>query len=97
MRVHDGGDGAVVDVTVAFGDVFNCGDSFFLSLVREHGSKCAVADDTDMRQFGAVLFVDYHATFIVDVEADVLEAEAGGVGAAADRYEDYVCVQLRRC
>ena len=94
MRVHDAGDGIVVDVAVALGDVFDAGDGFFFSFVCEHGAEGAVADDADVWQLGAVLLVDYEAAFVVDVEADVFEPEAGGVGPAADGYEDDVCVQL---
>lgn len=47
-----------------------------------------------MREFGSVLFVDYEAAFVVDFEADVFETETGGVGAAADGYEDDVCIEL---
>ena len=47
-----------------------------------------------MGQFGAVLLVDDETAFVVDFEADVFETETGGVGAAADGYEDDVCVEL---
>lgn len=59
MGIHDAGDGVVVDVAVAFGDVFDAGDSFFFGFVREHGAEGAVADYADVGQFGPVLFVDY--------------------------------------
>ena len=95
MGVHDAGDGVVVDVAVAFGDVFDGGDGFFFGFVREHGAEGAVADYADVREFGAILFVDYEAAFVVEFEADVFETEAGGVGAAADGYEDDVGVELR--
>ncbi len=93
VRVHDAGDGVVVDVTVASGDVFDAGDGFFLGFVREHGAEGAVAYYPDVGEFGPVLFVDYEAAFVVDLQADVLEPEPGCVGAAANGYEDDVCVQ----
>ena len=94
MRVHDRGDGVVVDVAVALFDILDGRDAFFFGLVREHGAEGAVADDADVGELGAVLFVDYQAAFVVDFEADVFEAEAGGVRAAADGYEDDVRVEL---
>lgn len=59
MGIHDARDGVVVDVAVAFGDVFDAGDGFFFGFVREHGAEGAVADDADVGEFGPVLFVDY--------------------------------------
>ena len=94
VRVHDAGDGAVVDVAVAFLDVFDRGDGFLLGFVREHGAEGAVADDADVGEFGPVLLVDDEPAFVVDFEADVFEAEACGVGSAADSDEDDVCVEL---
>ena len=94
MGVHDGGDGVVVDMAGALCDVFDCGDGFFLGFVGEHGAEGAVADDADVGQFGAVLFVDDEAAFVVEVEVEVFEAETRGVGAAADGDEDDVCFEL---
>lgn len=94
MRVHDGGNGVVVDVTVALFDKFDGRDTFFFGFVCEHGAECAVADDADVREFGAVLFVDYETAFVVDFEADVFETETGGVRATADSYKNDVRVEL---
>ena len=95
MRVHDRGDGVVVDVAVALFDEFDGRDGFFFGFVREHGSEGAVADDADVRELGAVLLVDYETAFVVDFEADVFETETGGVRTAPDGYEDDVGVKLR--
>ena len=94
VRVHDGRDGVVVDVAVALFDELDGRDAFLFGFVREHGAEGAVADDADVGELGAVLFVDDEAAFVVDFKADVLEAEAGGVRAAADGYEDDVGVEL---
>ena len=94
MRVHDRGNGVVVDVAEALFDVFDGRDAFFFRFVCEHGAKGTVAYDPDVGDFGAILFVDYEAAFVVDFEADVFEAKAGGVGAAANGYEDDICVEL---
>ena len=94
VGVHDGGDGVVVDVTGALGDVFDCGDGLFLGFMGEHGAEGAVTDDANVWQFSAVLFIDDEAAFVVKVEVEVFEAETGCVGAAADGDEDDVCVEL---
>lgn len=96
MRVHDARDGAVVDVAVTLFDVFNRCDGFFFGFMGEHGAEGAVTDDADVGEFGAVLLVDYEAAFVVDFEADIFEAEASGVGAAANGDKDNVCIELMR-
>ena len=96
VRVHDGGDGVVVDVAVILGQVFDGGDAFFLCFVREHGAEGAVADDADVRDFGPVFAVDDQAAAVVGFQAHGVEVEARGVGAAADGDEDDVGVELLR-
>jgi hypothetical protein len=54
--------------------------------VGEHGSEGAVADDADVRDLGAVFGVDDDAALVVGLEADLVEAEAFGVGPASDGY-----------
>jgi hypothetical protein len=94
MSVHDAGDSVVVDVAVAFADVLDARDGFFFCFVGEHGPEGAVANDTDVGESGAVLFVYYEAAFVVDFEADIFETEACGVGAPADGDKNDVCVKL---
>lgn len=94
VRVHDGRDGAVVDVPVAFGDVFDGRDGFFFRFVREHRPEGAVADDPDVWELGPVFLVDDQSALFVGFQADVFEAEAGGVRAAADGDEDDVGFEL---
>jgi hypothetical protein len=64
--------------------------------VREHRAERHVADAADVRELGAVLRVDDDAAALVELEADVLEAEALGVRAAADGDEDDVGFELER-
>lgn len=94
VGVHDAGDGAVVDVAVVLGDVLDGGDGLLLSLVGKHGAECAVTDDADVRDLGAVLLVDHEAAAVVGLKTDLLEAETGGVGATADGDEADVSVEL---
>lgn len=94
MRVHDTRDSAVVDVAVSLADVFNGRDTFLLGLVRQHSAEGDVADHTDVWDLGAIFLVDDDAATLIGLDADVFEAEAGGIGAAADSDEDDVCVEL---
>ena len=96
VGVHDAGDGAVVDVAVVLGDVLDGGNGLLLSLVGKHGAECAVTDDTDVRDLGAVLLVDHEAAAVVGLETDVLEAETGGVGATANGDEADIRVELEK-
>jgi hypothetical protein len=64
--------------------------------VGEHGAEGDVADAADVRDLGTVLGVDDHAAALVELEADVLEAETTGVGAATDRNKDDVSAELQR-
>lgn len=86
MRVHDRRDGVVVDVAVTLCDILNRGDRLLFGFVREHGAKGAVTDDADVREFGAVLFINDEPAFIVNIEADVLETETRCVRAPANGY-----------
>jgi hypothetical protein len=94
VSVHDAGDGAVVDVAVVLGDVLDGGDSLLLSLVGKHGAECAVTDDANVRDLGAVLLVDHEAATVVGLKTDLLEAETGGVGATTDGDEADVSIEL---
>src|SRR5947209_7628178 len=58
IGIHDGWNGAVVDVAEALCDVFDCRDAFVFGFVREHGPKGAVADDADVLNLSSVLLVD---------------------------------------
>lgn len=94
VGVHDAGDGAVVNVAVVLGDVLDGGDGLLLSLVGKHGAECAVTDDADVRDLGAVLLVDHEAATVVGLKTDLLEAETGGVGTTADGDEADVSIEL---
>lgn len=92
--VHDGRNGAVVDVAVVLCDEFDGGDGLLLGLVGKHGTECDVSDDTNVGDLGAVLLVDDNAAAVVGLETDVLQTKTGGVGTATDGDEDDVCLEL---
>ena len=93
--VHDGWDGVVVDVTVVLGDEFDGCDGLLLGLVGKHRSECAVTDDADVWDLGAVFLVDDDAAAVVGLKADVLETKTGGVRATTNGDKDNVGVQLK--
>jgi hypothetical protein len=94
VGVHDAGDGAVVDVAVVLGDVLDGGNGLLLGLVGEHRAEGAVTDDADVRDLGAVLLVDHETATVVGLKTDLLEAETGGVGTAADGNKADISVEL---
>ena len=94
MRVHDRGDGGVVDVAVILGDELDGGDGFLLSLVRQHGTESAVANDANVGMLRAVLLVDHNAAALVDLQTNVLETETSRVGATANSNEDDFGIEL---
>lgn len=94
VGVHDGGDGGVVDVAVSALDILNSGDTLLLSLVRKHGTKGHITDGTDVGDLGAVLLVNDDAATLVNLDPNVLEAEAFGVCAATDGDKDDVGIKL---
>lgn len=90
VSVHDRGDDTVVDMAVALLDVLNGGHGLLLGLVGKHGAKGHVTNAADVRGLGAVLGVDDDAAAVVNLKAGVLQAQAGGVWAAADGDENDV-------
>src|SRR5438552_15620830 len=81
-------------MAVPFRDKLNGCYAFFFGLMCEHRAEGAVTDDTDMWQFGAVFLIDDNTALLVSFKAYVFKTEAGGVGSAADSYEDYVRIKL---
>lgn len=94
MGVHDGRDASVVDMAVALGDVLNDGNTLLLSLVGQHGSKCNITNAADVGDLGSVFRVDDDATSLVQLEADVLEAQALGVRSSANGDQNHLRVNL---
>jgi hypothetical protein len=74
VRVHDGGNRAVVDMTIALVHVLDGSNGLLLSLVGKHRAESAVADGTDVRNLGAVLLVDDQAAPLVRLETDIVKA-----------------------
>lgn len=97
VGVHDGRNGAIVDVAVALCEELDSGDSLLLGLVRKHGAECAVTDDSDVWELGAVFLVDDETATLVELEADGLMAEASGVWATADGNKDDIRLKLYVC
>src|SRR5690606_27526290 len=83
------GDDVVVHLGRLAGDAFDADDGFVLGLVGEHRAGGDVADDPDVGSRRLVAFVGEHAAGIGG-QADAFQAEAFGVGAAADGYQHVV-------
>ncbi len=94
VGVHDGGDGVVVDVPVTLADVLDGGNTLFFGLVREHRSEGDVTDALDVLHGRVELVVDYDAALVVELDADLLEVEALGVGSASYGDEDDIGFKL---
>lgn len=94
MGVHDRGNGAVVDVAVALGDVLDGSDSLLLSLVGKHGAEGNVTNGTNVLDLGAVLLVDDQAATVVSLETDVVKTQTSSVRTATDSDEDDIGVEL---
>ena len=93
--VHDGGNAAIVDVAVTLLDVLDGSNGLLLSLVGKHGAEGDITNATNVGDLGAVLGVDDDAAALILLEANVLEAETLGIGAAADSDKDDIALELR--
>ena len=92
--VDDAGNDVVVDVAVLAGELLRDGDTFVLGLVGEHGALVDdVADGVDAVNVGLPVVVDFDEAALVHLDADLVEAEVGGVGLAADGDEADVGVE----
>jgi hypothetical protein len=62
--------------------------------VGKHGAKGHVTNAADVRDLGSVLGVDDDAAALVQLEANVLQAQALSVGTAADGDQDNLGINL---
>ena len=83
--VHDAGQA---------GDILGDGNAFVLGLVRQHRTGDDVADRPDARNLGAELMIGLDLTARVQLQANLVEAEALGVGTTTDRHQDDVRFDL---
>ena len=96
VRVHDGGDRVIIDMTMASLNVFGRGDTLLLSLVREHLSECDITNAADVGRGRVELGVDHDATLGVKLNAGSLEVETLSVRPAADGDKNDVGLVLQR-
>lgn len=94
VSVHDGRNGAVVDVAVSALDVLNGGDTLLLGLVGKHGTEGNITNGADVRDLGTVLLVNDNAATLVNLNSEVLETETLSVGTATDSNEDNIGIKL---
>ncbi len=95
--IHNAWDNIVVHMAGLAGDDFRARDAFVLGLVRQHRPRDDVADRIDALHAGREMRVDLDAAAIVERDAGFLQAEAIGVGHAADADQHHIGFQrLRR-
>lgn len=90
VSVHNGGNGTIVDMAVTLLDVLDNGNSLLLSLVGKHGAEGDITNTSDVGDLGSVLGVNDDTAAVVSLEANVLKAEAAGVGSSTNGNEDDV-------
>lgn len=93
VGVHDRGDGGVVDVAVAGGNVLGGGNSLLLGLVGQHGAESHVSDASDVGLVGSVLLVDDDSALVVLLDAGSLEVETLRVGSSANGHQQNVGIK----
>lgn len=87
-------DSVVVNVTSLARNDLSDGNALLLGLVRKHGPRDDVTDGPDRGDVGAEVVVDLHATAVVELDADLLDAELVDVGSAANGHEHAVRLHL---
>src|SRR5262249_37882560 len=90
VRVDHVGNDIVVHVAGLPGEDLRHRNAFVLGLVRQHRPSDHVADRIDAGHVALVMRIDDDAAAVVGLHAHVAEAEAFGVGHAADRHEHHV-------
>jgi len=78
-------------MSVSLCDVFDSRNTFFFGLVCKHGTKCAVTNDTNVWNLGAVFLVDDETATVVGFDTDGFEVEICGIWLTTDCYENDVC------
>jgi hypothetical protein len=94
VRVHNGRNRIIVDVSVTRLDDFDGGDTFFFSLVGQHGTECSVTDTLDSLDAGVELVVDNDTTSVVELDTDLFQSEVLGDRSSTDGYQDDVGFEL---
>lgn len=94
VGVHDRGNSAVVDVTIALADVLDNGNGLFLSLVGQHRTEGNVTNGTNVGDLSPVFLVNDDTAALVDLKANVLQAETVSVRAATDGDENNISIEL---
>lgn len=94
VGVHDRGNNTVVDVAVALLEIFDSGNSLLLSLVSQHRTEGHIANAANVGDLGAVLGIDNDTATLIELEANVLQAQALGIRSATDGNQDGLGFEL---
>ena len=68
--------------------------TFFLSLVCQHGTEGDIADAFHALDAGIVLVVDHHAPFAVHLNTNLVQAQVCCQGSTTDRNEKHIGLDL---
>lgn len=72
------------------------GLAFFLSLVRKHGPERNITDALDTLDGGVELVINHNTALVVNLDANLVQVQAIGVGPTTNSDENDVCVELMR-
>lgn len=95
VGIDDGRNAVVVDVAVSRFEEFDSSNTFLLSLVGKHGSKCHVTDTLDVLDRGAELIIDDDATLVVFLDTNSLKVETLRIWTTTNCNQDDVGFELR--
>lgn len=93
--VDDGGDGVVVDVTVAGSNHLGNGKAFVFSLVGQHGTERSIANATYVGHVRLEFRVDNDPSTVVKFNTNVFQAQALSVRTTTNGNEDNIRFELQ--
>ncbi len=96
MRVDDGRNGVVVDVSKVAEEHLNDGDTLVFGLVGEHWALDDVSDGADGRNVGDKVIIDDDTSSLVHLDANLLEAKTLGERLATNAHQDDLRVHLHQ-
>mmetsp|Transcript_6535 Transcript_6535/g.13527 ORF Transcript_6535/g.13527 Transcript_6535/m.13527 type:complete len:256 (-) Transcript_6535:432-1199(-) len=92
MGVDDVGNAFIVHMTSLAANLLSNGYAFLLGLVRQHRPADHIANRVDPGHVGCKVVIDLNLPSLVDLDANVVKAQAICKGDAASRAEDDICI-----
>src|SRR5579859_2779859 len=75
LGIDNASDGIVIHMTVSGGQVFDAGNPFFFSLVRQQRSPNHVTNRVDSRYFGCKTLVDRNESLFVEFQTKLVQPQ----------------------